>query len=155
MPFHLSGPYGVFCRMFHDSKVHGANMGPVWGRQDPGGPHAGPMNFAIWVAKDRAEIIIIAPIWPTQTWFTAALKMLIDCPRILPALCLTLPPWWRHQMEILSALLASCAGNSPDPGEFSAQRQWRGALMFSLICTRINGWVNHGEAGDLRRHHAH
>ena len=32
-----------------DSKVHGANMGPIWGRQDPGGPHVGPMNFAIWV----------------------------------------------------------------------------------------------------------
>ena len=24
-------------------------MGPIWGRQDPGGPHAGPMNFVIWV----------------------------------------------------------------------------------------------------------
>ena len=33
--------------------------------------------------------------------------------------------------------------------------QWRGALLFSLICTRINGWVNNGEAGDLRRHWAH
>ena len=31
-----------------DSKVHVANMGPIWGRQDPGGPHVGPMNFAIW-----------------------------------------------------------------------------------------------------------
>ena len=31
-----------------DSKVHGANMGPIWDRQDPGGPHVGPMNFAIW-----------------------------------------------------------------------------------------------------------
>ena len=31
-----------------DSKVHGANMGPMWCRQDPGGPHVGPMNFAIW-----------------------------------------------------------------------------------------------------------
>ena len=31
-----------------DSKVHGANMGSIWGRQDPGGPHVGPMNFAIW-----------------------------------------------------------------------------------------------------------
>ena len=36
--------------MYHDSKVHGANMGPIWGRQDPGGSHVGPMNFAIWVA---------------------------------------------------------------------------------------------------------
>ena len=34
---------------FPDSKVHGANMGLVWGRQDPGGPHVGPMNFATWV----------------------------------------------------------------------------------------------------------
>ena len=31
-----------------DSKVHGANMGPIWGRQDPRGPHVGPMNFVIW-----------------------------------------------------------------------------------------------------------
>ena len=33
--------------------------------------------------------------------------------------------------------------------------QWRGALMFSWICARINGWVNNGEAGDLRHHRAH
>ena len=31
-----------------DGKVHGANMGPIWDRQDPGGPHVGPMKFAIW-----------------------------------------------------------------------------------------------------------
>ena len=31
-----------------DSKVHGANMGPIWGRQGPGGPHVGPMKLAIW-----------------------------------------------------------------------------------------------------------
>ena len=31
------------------SKVHGANMGSIWDRQDPGGPHVGSMNFAIWV----------------------------------------------------------------------------------------------------------
>ena len=31
-----------------DSKVHGTNMGIIWGQQDPGGPHVGPMNFAIW-----------------------------------------------------------------------------------------------------------
>ena len=33
-----------------DGKVTGANMGPIWGRQDPGGPHVGPRNFAIWEA---------------------------------------------------------------------------------------------------------
>ena len=33
--------------------------------------------------------------------------------------------------------------------------QWRGALMFSLICVWINGWENNREAGDLKRHRAH
>ena len=33
--------------------------------------------------------------------------------------------------------------------------QWRGALMFSLICVWIYGWVNNREAGDLRRNQAH
>ena len=36
--------------LYPDSKVHGANMGPIWGRQDPGGPHVGPTNFALWGA---------------------------------------------------------------------------------------------------------
>ena len=30
------------------AKFYGANMGPIWGRQDPDGPHVGSMNFAIW-----------------------------------------------------------------------------------------------------------
>ena len=33
--------------------------------------------------------------------------------------------------------------------------QWRGALMFSLICVWINGWVNNREAGDSRRYRVH
>ena len=33
--------------------------------------------------------------------------------------------------------------------------QWRGTLMFSLICVWINDWVNNREAGDLRRYRAH
>ena len=33
--------------------------------------------------------------------------------------------------------------------------QWRGALMFSLICVWINGWVNNREAGGWRRYRAH
>ena len=39
--------------------------------------------------------------------------------------------------------------NSPHKG------QWRRALMFSLICVWINGWVNNREAGDLRRYLTH
>ena len=33
--------------------------------------------------------------------------------------------------------------------------QWRGALVFCLICAWINAWVNNPKAGDLRRHRAH
>ena len=63
--------------------------------------------------------------------------------------------WWRHQMETFSALLAICAGNSPVPVNSPHKGQWRGALVFPLIYARINGWVNNGEAGDLRRHRIH
>ena len=41
--------------------------------------------------------------------------------------------------------------NSPHKG------QWRGSLIFTLICVRINDcqWINNCEAGDLRRNRAH
>ena len=39
--------------------------------------------------------------------------------------------------------------NSPHKG------QWRGALIFSLICAWINDWVNNRKTGDLRRHSSH
>ena len=58
-------------------------------------------------------------------------------------------------METISALLAICAGNSPVSGNSTRKGQWRGALMFSLICVWINGWENNREAGDLRRYRAH
>ena len=35
--------------IFTENKVYGANVGPIWGRHDPGGPPFGPMNIAIWV----------------------------------------------------------------------------------------------------------
>ena len=46
--------------IFPDNKVHGANMGPTWGRQDPGGPHVDPMNPAVWallpiISHDNAD----------------------------------------------------------------------------------------------------
>ena len=39
--------------------------------------------------------------------------------------------------------------NSPHKG------QWRGALMFSLICAWTNGWASNRDDGDLRRHRTH
>ena len=46
-------------------------------------------------------------------------------------------------------------GSHQSPVNSQHKGQWRGALMFSLICSWINAWVNNGEAGDLRRNRAH
>ena len=54
------------------------------------------------------------------------------------------PRYWPFVQGIHWSLV-----NSPHKG------QWHRALMFSLICAWINGWVNNHEAGDLRRHPAH
>ena len=58
--------------------------------------------------------------------------------------CKRFPRYWSFLRGIHRFLV-----NSPHKG------QWRGTLMFSLICARINCWVNNREAGDLRRHRTH
>ena len=63
--------------------------------------------------------------------------------------------WWRHQMETFSALWPFVRGIHWAPVNSPHKGQWRVALMFFFICASINGWVNIGEAGDLRRHCAH
>ena len=44
---------------FPDSKVHRANMGPIWGRQDPSGHHVGPMNLAIGVVIETQQTVLL------------------------------------------------------------------------------------------------
>ena len=109
------------------------------------------------VAKYHCEIVVLEPNFATTT-----VSKMFDffnlgfcCLSVKNWLCCFEWPqlWWRHQMGPFSALLAIC--------EFTGHRwiphkgQWRGALMFSLICVQINGWVNNGEAGDLRRYRTH
>ena len=79
----------------------------------------------------------------------------IRCVNLMVSGSVLVWPWWRYQMETFSALLGHLWGNSSQPPVNSPKGQWRGALMFSLICVWINGWVNKREAGDLRRYHAH
>ena len=63
--------------------------------------------------------------------------------------------WWRHQMETFLRYWPFVRGNHRSPVNSPHKGQWRGALIFSLICVWINGWVNNREAGDLRRYRAH
>ena len=64
-------------------------------------------------------------------------------------------PWWRHQMETISALLALCAGINRSPVNSPHKGQWHVALKFSFICAWTNGCANNRDAGDLTRHRAH
>ena len=59
--------------------------------------------------------------------------------------------------SILEDMTTSSNGNiSRVTGPLSPHKgQWLGALMFSLICALINGWVSNRKASDLRRHRAH
>ena len=84
---------------------------------------------------------------------------LICCYKIIGSFCilwlLSTFTWWRHQIETFPRNWPFVQGihrssvNSPHKG------QWRGALMFSLICVWVNDWVNNREASDLRRYRAH
>ena len=58
-------------------------------------------------------------------------------------------------METFSALLAICAGIHRSPVNSPHKGQWRGALVISMICAWINGWVNNRKAGYLRRNRTH
>ena len=51
---------------------------------------------------------------------------------------------WKHfpRYRPFVRVIHRSSVNSPHKG------QWRGALMFSVISARINGWVNNGEAGE-------
>ena len=69
------------------------------------------------------------------------------------------PSWWRHQMETFSALLAICAGNSPVPGEFPAQRPVTRsfAVFFDLrankrLSKQWRGWWFETPSRPLWRH---
>ena len=93
--------------------------------------------------------------------------------------CLTVASQWRHgvlnnrklgcllrltteQTSKLCIMKTSSNGNifpvtGPLCGEFTGhwvnsphKGQWRGTLMFSLICAWINGWVHNCDAGDLK-----
>ena len=53
---------------------------------------------------------------------------------------------WKHFLRYWPFV----RGIHRSPVNSAHKGQWRGALMFPLICVWINGWVTNREAGDLR-----
>ena len=86
-------------------------------------------------------VILVSDVFDTKQW-------------LRPYICLRIPDdviIWEHfprDWPFVRGIHRSPV-NPPHKG------QWRGALMFSLNCVWINGWVNGHEAGDLRRYRAH
>ena len=113
-----------------------------------------PYRRNIWVYHYNIHVFLVTPLPGLYSVMRIRIHNVGQHVPIKPINFLpnALKTWWRHQMETSSALLAICAGihrspvNSPHKG---------GALMFSLICVWINGWVNSREAGDLRCYRAH
>ena len=58
---------------------------------------------------------------------------------------------WKHFARYWPFVL----GIHRPPMNSTHQGQWRGALIFSLICAWINASVNNREASDLRCHRGH
>ena len=60
-----------------DSKVHGDNKGPIWGRQDPGGPHVGPWTLLSGMLYNSGK-----KKWKhkrTMLWCSYMIKFFIQC----------------------------------------------------------------------------
>ena len=149
LAFDVSQDFVRSCQPFWiipDSKVHGANMGSIWGRQDPGGPHVGPMNFAIWDVFRLAKAIFEISNVQRNSKFHWGTVLMIHLAIIHDDIIK-----WRH----FPCYRAFVRGIHRSPVNSPYKGQWRRALMFSLICAWINSWVNNREAGYLRSHRAH
>ena len=79
-----------------------------------------------WEIRPNPTASNVCCIKNTCTWFTRALQSENIYLFTLQKCCRKIRnfagPWWRHQMETYSALLAIRAGNSPVTGKFPAQR---------------------------------
>ena len=101
-------------------------------------PHWVSTLFHRWISS---SLIKVVPEWGYSKWHYVIIG--------------SDSTWWHHQMETFSCYWPFKQGIHLSPVNSPHKSQWRWALMFSLICVWIHGWVNNGEAGDLRCHRAH
>ena len=95
-----------------DSKVHGANMGPIWGRQNPGGPHVGPL-MAHWTLLSGMSIHL------HNHHFKISNKLMINTkqrsgelftpPSVLLWIVPLLTKWWASKFRVGDAVILGFA----------------------------------------------
>jgi hypothetical protein len=98
------------------------------------------------VESDQAEVILVAPLWPRQGWFTHLLKLLSDHPRTLPfredLMCLGRKWMPRRNQELLKLTVWRLSGGVCRRKDFRRSLQtWQGAQGESLQSVFIiPGW---------------
>ena len=95
---------------------------------------------SMWYGKSRNAVGIY--FWKALSWFNSVLVMSLTI----------MTSSNRNIFRVTGPLCGKFIGPRWSPPR---KGQWRGALMFSLICVWINGWVNNREAGDWRRNRVH
>ena len=101
----------------------------------------GNQMIIMWIGICACEYNVTCLLYVQTTWSSSSMMMFTN-----------------HMMTSSNGSIYRVTGvrgihcssvNSPHNG------QWREALIFCLICVWMNGWVNNGKAGDLRRYRAH
>ena len=108
----------------------------------------------------RVQLAIITQITYIKKSHCPVLSMPPDIINvIILLLCATVHllvlPWWCHQIKKIPRYWPFVPGIPRPPVNSPHKGQWRGALVFSLICAWTSGWVNNRDSGDLRRHRPH
>ena len=65
----------------------------------------------------------------------------------------SLQPWWRHQMEIFSALLDFVRGTTGH--RWIPLTKARDAKLWCLLWSALDSWANNRDPEDMRHHRAH
>ena len=75
---------------------------------------------------EKGKMLVVAPLWTTQAWWSRALTMLVDNPVILPRDCLQMPqePSLRHPLRDKLRLVAmKLSGNPSETKAFRTRLQ--------------------------------
>ena len=133
---HQSSASLVFVRGIHGKPVNSPHKGPVTRKLFP-------LMTSSCNENSRMRVIL------TETWIEESRKLFM-------MLSKTHAHFFMDQDDVItSALLVLCEWIHRSSVDSCLKGQWRGALTFSLICTRTNDWANNRDADDLRHNRAH
>ena len=124
-----------------ESTVHGAHMGPIWGQQDPDGPHVDPMNLAIWdVFHSQMKQKVCSCHDIIMKWIHVIMDVWYDLLWNVkwPDLFVYLTPLSWEKIEAISKTTFSNAISWMKIDEFLLQFQW--SLYPSIEFTIFQHW---------------